>query len=184
MPEDDRFPSPRYGPAERRMAEGLVAAERRAFEARDTVDCDCKEGMFQKVSRRGLLAGGAALGGGLLASGATRAEAPPGAVEYPVQPDPTKEQGRLILDDGGYGSRSQFENEVRWRYPTASLDFELVNDATRFRIWHRHAVGIAFRAASWGDSDDRPRGSHVDTAWHGRSADALYDGRPETATVG
>ena len=28
----------------------------------------------------------------------------------------------MILDDGGYGSRSQFENEVRWRYPTDSLD--------------------------------------------------------------
>ncbi|MBT0782699.1 sulfite dehydrogenase [Paracoccus sp. pheM1] len=77
--------------------------------------------MFPGLSRRGMLLGGALLGGALVARPA-RAEAPPGAIEYPVQPDPTREQGRVILDDGGYGSRSQFENEIRWRYPTASLD--------------------------------------------------------------
>ncbi|KGJ12075.1 sulfite dehydrogenase (plasmid) [Paracoccus versutus] len=77
--------------------------------------------MFPGLSRRGMLLGGALLGGALVARPA-RAEAPPGAIEYPVQPDPTREQGRMILDDGGYGSRSQFENEIRWRYPTASLD--------------------------------------------------------------
>ena len=104
------------------MAESLVELERRILEDRDAEECDCKDGMFPALTRRGLLAGGAAIGGSLLATGAARAEAPPGAIEYPVQPDPTKEQGRLILDDGGYGSRSQFENEVRWRYPTASRD--------------------------------------------------------------
>ena len=122
MQENDRFPPSRYGPAERRMAEGLVALERRILNVDDPADCACKEGMFPGLSRRGLLVTGAALGGGLFAAGTGRAEAPPGAIEYPVQPDPTREQGRLILDDGGYGSRSQFESEVRWRYPTASLD--------------------------------------------------------------
>jgi len=38
-----------------------------------------------------------------------------------VPDDPTSVQGRPVLDDGGYGSRSQFESEVRWRYPTASV---------------------------------------------------------------
>ena len=47
------------------------------------------------------------------------AKAPPGSVEFPVarliRP---KEQGRVCTnDDGGYGSRSQFESEVRWRFP-------------------------------------------------------------------
>ncbi|WP_245964122.1 sulfite dehydrogenase [Roseovarius spongiae] len=120
MSETERFPASMYGPAERRMAEALVEIERQALA--EAEECDCKEGMFNGLTRRGLLMGGVAIGGSALAGGRARAEAPPGAIEYDVQPDPTKEQGRLILDDGGYGSRSQFENEVRWRYPTASLD--------------------------------------------------------------
>jgi sulfane dehydrogenase subunit SoxC len=51
-----------------------------------------------------------------------RADAPPGAIEFPVPDDPTKVQGRLTNDDGGYGSRSQFENEVRWRYGTPTKE--------------------------------------------------------------
>lgn len=121
MSETERFPAGLYGPAEKHMAESLVEIERQALAENDE-DCDCKEGMFNGLTRRGLLMGGVALGGSALAGGAAQAEAPPGAVEYHVQPDSTKEQGRLILDDGGYGSRSQFENELRWRYPTASLD--------------------------------------------------------------
>ncbi|MGH6942665.1 MAG: sulfite dehydrogenase, partial [Geminicoccaceae bacterium] len=35
---------------------------------------------------------------------------------------PTKVQGRLTGDDGGYGTRSQFETEVRWRFPTATKE--------------------------------------------------------------
>ncbi len=115
------FSSERYGPAERRMAQALVALENRILHPRPAEDCACRQGMFPGLSRRGMLLGGALLGGALAARPA-RAEAPPGAVEYPVQPDPTREQGRVILDDGGYGSRSQFESEIRWRYPTASLD--------------------------------------------------------------
>ncbi|WP_258552036.1 sulfite dehydrogenase [Paracoccus versutus] len=103
------------------MAQALVTLENRILHPRPTEDCACRQGMFPGLSRRGMLLGGALLGGALVARPA-RAEAPPGAIEYPVQPDPTREQGRVILDDGGYGSRSQFENEIRWRYPTASLD--------------------------------------------------------------
>lgn len=122
MPRDTRFGLPGYGTAERHMAESLVEIERQILRGKDAEGCACKEGMFPHLSRRGMLTGGVALGGYLWAAGQSRAEAPPGAVEYPVQPDPTKEQGRTILEDGGYGSRSQFENEVRWRYPTASMD--------------------------------------------------------------
>jgi sulfane dehydrogenase subunit SoxC len=118
----ERFKGPGYGPAERQMANALVEIEDRARgKASPVEDCDCKEGMFNGLSRRGLLSASVALAGGAFATRA-KAEAPAGAFEYRVQEDPTKEQGRTILDDGGYGSRSQFENEVRWRYPTASLD--------------------------------------------------------------
>src|SRR5262249_6226056 len=37
--------------------------------------------------------------------------------------DPTKEQGRVMGVDGGYGSRSQFETEVRWANPTKTAAF-------------------------------------------------------------
>ncbi|WP_339822371.1 sulfite dehydrogenase [Sulfitobacter dubius] len=122
MANDDRFPASRYGPAERHMAESLLELENQILNSGQEEDCDCKEGMFNGLSRRGLLSGGLAMGGAAIVGGRATAEAPPGAEEYYVQPDSTKEQGRTILDDGGYGSRSQFENEVRWRYPTASLD--------------------------------------------------------------
>ena len=113
----------RYGPREKRMVQQMIEAEAKALElAQDDPECECREGMFPGLSRRGMLFGGAALGTVLLSNRPAAAEAPPGAFEYWVQPDPTKEQGRLILDDGGYGSRSQFENELRWRYPTASID--------------------------------------------------------------
>src|SRR5258708_33655920 len=49
---------------------------------------------------------------------AAEEKAPPGAVHFDVPQDPTKEPGRAVAADGGYGSRSQFESEVRWRYPT------------------------------------------------------------------
>ena len=122
MSDTEQFPASIYGPAERRMAESMVKIENQMLDAADDEECDCKDGMFNGVTRRGLLMGGVALGGSALAGSRAMADAPPGAFEYDVQPDSTKEQGRLILDDGGYGSRSQFESEVRWRYPTASLD--------------------------------------------------------------
>lgn len=119
MKKFERFSSQRYGPAEREMAESLVEIERQLLDGPQEDECECKDGMFTGLTRRSLIAGS---GAAVLAAGAAQADAPPGAVEYEVLPDPTKAQGRLILDDGGYGSRSQFENEVRWRYPTASID--------------------------------------------------------------
>ena len=123
-----RFTSPRYGEAEREMAEAIADLEARALDPAPRSDlakeddCDCKKGMFPYVSRRSLLAVGASLGGALLASGARAqgAEAPPGAKLNPVPDDPTRVQGRPVLSENGYGSRSQFESEVRWRYPTAT----------------------------------------------------------------
>ncbi|MBF23621.1 sulfite dehydrogenase [Neopusillimonas maritima] len=75
-----------------------------------------------KQRRRFLLGSVAVLGAGALARPAF-AEAPPGAIEREVFPDPTKHQGVGVgVDDGGYGRRSQFETEVRWRYPTKTTE--------------------------------------------------------------
>ena len=109
------------------QTEALRAAEERALMAKkqSLEECECREGMFPnpQPDRRGFLLGAAAAATGTAAlSGAALAKAPPGAVEYPVPKDPTKEQGRLTNDDGGYGSRSQFESEVRWRFPTATKE--------------------------------------------------------------
>jgi sulfane dehydrogenase subunit SoxC len=87
-------------------------------------DCECQEGMFPRgrAGRRGFLFGAgttastAVLAGRAMAAEANRA--PPGAALYDVAPDPTREQGRPVAGDGGYGTRSQFETEVRQRYPT------------------------------------------------------------------
>ena len=84
--------------------------------------CDCKEGMFAlAATRRGLFSGAglvAAVGMTAMLPRAATAKAPAGAVEYPVPADPTKEPGRVLGTDDGYGSRSQFETEVRWANPT------------------------------------------------------------------
>ena len=47
------------------------------------------------------------------------AAVPLGSVERPVPEDPSKAPG-IPLEDTSYGTRSQFETEVRTRYPTAT----------------------------------------------------------------
>lgn len=87
--------------------------------------CPCQEGMRPEVDmprRRLLVSAGVVFGAGALSVAARAAEAaPPGAVHYDAPQDPTKEPGRPTLGDGGYGSRSQFETEVRTlaKNPTA-----------------------------------------------------------------
>ncbi|MGI9354600.1 MAG: sulfite dehydrogenase [Rhizobiaceae bacterium] len=72
------------------------------------------------ASRRRFMAGAAAVAAAVPA--VAHAAAPPGAKEFDVPADPTKQQGRLTNADGGYGSRSQFESAVRWRFPTATQE--------------------------------------------------------------
>jgi sulfane dehydrogenase subunit SoxC len=109
-----------------RQIDEMAAAEQRHLAAlkEDLEACACKEGMFpnptKAMGRRSFLTGGAMLAGATLVPRLSSAAAPAGAFEFPVYPDPTKIQGRPIDDDGGYGSRSQFETEARWRYPTAT----------------------------------------------------------------
>src|SRR5437588_8843097 len=103
-----------------RIGQPIGEAEARRLAARE--DCDCQEGMFALAATRRQLFGGAGL---VAAVGATallprpvEAKAPPGAAEYSVPADPTKEPGRMMGEDGGYGARSQFEGETRWVNPT------------------------------------------------------------------
>ena len=119
-----------YDERTRATIEGMIEAEQRALarKKQQLEDCECKEGMFPTAgatNRRAFLARAAAAAGGAAAmtgAGAALADAPPGAVEYDVPDDPTKVQGRLTHADGGYGTRSQFETEVRWRFPTATRE--------------------------------------------------------------
>lgn len=121
-----RFDPEFYDDRAARMAESLVAAEERMLAARRArEDCACKEGMFPDPGRRQVLRGAVALAGAgsaALLGRTALAVAPPGAVEFDVPEDPTKVQGRLTGDDGGYGTRSQFESAVRWRFPTATQE--------------------------------------------------------------
>lgn len=106
----------------RRLAEARFLAARK-----DEEECECREGMFPAAttSRRSLLSGGGAIAGAAVAAllhgrTARAQEVPAGAVLRDVPDDPTKILGEPVAADGGYGSRSQFETEVRWRYPTAN----------------------------------------------------------------
>ncbi|MEH6456999.1 MAG: sulfite dehydrogenase [Cocleimonas sp.] len=109
-------------------AEDRALTERRKKEEADLEECECRDGMFPNgktsviANRRQFLAA-AASGAAALAVGKTAyAEVPAGSMDYPIQKDSTKVQGRLTNDDGGYGSRSQFESEARWRYPTKTKE--------------------------------------------------------------
>jgi sulfane dehydrogenase subunit SoxC len=90
-------------------------------------DCECKEGMFALAATRRQLFGGAglvaAVGMTTMLPPSANAKAPPGAGEYPVQADSTKEQGRMMGADGGYVLRSHFETDVRWVNPTKTAGF-------------------------------------------------------------
>jgi sulfane dehydrogenase subunit SoxC len=73
-----------------------------------------------RMDRRRFLVGSIAAAG--VASGlsrSVRAAAPMGAVEHEVPADASKVQG-YPLEDQSYGSRSQFETEVRTRFKTAT----------------------------------------------------------------
>jgi sulfane dehydrogenase subunit SoxC len=77
----------------------------------------------QMTSRRQFMGAATALiGGAGLAARSAAAAVPPGAVDRPVPADPTKVQGIPTNDDGGYGSRSQFETETRWRFGTPTKE--------------------------------------------------------------
>lgn len=70
-----------------------------------------------RAERRRFMLGSLAAAAGFAARGARAA--PLGAVEHEVPPDASKTQGYPLADES-YGSRSQFETEVRTRFKTAT----------------------------------------------------------------
>ena len=145
----------------KRIVEQFIEAERALLIERkqELEACQCRRGMFPKPTRRRFLfAAGSATGAamaGVMNTRRANAEAPqppPGAVWRDVPDDPTKVPGEETAKDGGYGSRSQFETEVRWRYPTATtisswsmtpLDKGLGNITPSGLHFERHHGGIA-----------------------------------------
>ena len=88
------------------------------------MDQDATRGCYAELpnrpGRRRFMVGSVALASGaIVVTGTVHAAAPLGAVERPVPPDASKAPG-YPLEDQSYGSRSQFETEVRQRYKTAT----------------------------------------------------------------
>ena len=102
-------------------AGALADAEDRFLQAqRADPDSPYYCGFEPRRQRRKFLLGASAALGGAIAGGGALAAAPPGAVQRQVPDDATKVQGEATGADGGYGSRSQFETEVRERFKTAT----------------------------------------------------------------
>lgn len=84
-------------------------------------ECDCRDGMRPDLQRRAFLGNATKAGVALMAVAAgtgaaaaqTKSSAPAGSIAYDVPDQPAKELGRPLLEDGGYGTRSQFETEAR-----------------------------------------------------------------------
>ena len=111
-----------YDAKTRRMIEAVQAAEEQMLkEARRA-----SSPYMTDITRRQVLRGAVIVGGAAAAvpmfSGAAGAGVPPGSADWPVPDDPTKVHGRVTNDEGGYGLRSPFESEVRWRFPTATKE--------------------------------------------------------------
>jgi sulfane dehydrogenase subunit SoxC len=148
-----------YDEKSQRLADQMVLAEARHIAQRKAQDqdCDCKDGMFPQdgvTDRRKFLFAAASIAGVAGSSAFAQAaeqKAPAGAFHFDVPADPTKEQGRAVAADGGYGSRSQFETELRVRYPTPNdltswsmtpLDKMLGNLTPSGLHFERHHGGI------------------------------------------
>ncbi len=80
---------------------------------------DAGDGQQRQGRRRFLATSLSTLGASAAATGIARAAVPLGATERTVPADATKAPG-YPLEDESYGSRSQFETEVRTRYKTAT----------------------------------------------------------------
>ena len=105
----------------RRKIEAMVEAEERYLAQLRRERFDSAATPPRMTDRRTFLAAAAVGASGLLPK-IVEAKAPSGAVERSVPGDPTKVQGTPTNDDGGYGSRSQFETEARWRFGTPTKE--------------------------------------------------------------
>ncbi len=119
MPEADLLAG--YDAKTRAYVAALIESERHMLARSQTgaappAECPCQEGMFPTGRRNLLVAAGSAFAAALLSSRRAAAQkVPAGAVLRDVAADSTKEPGVPIAEDGGYGSRSQFETAARVR---------------------------------------------------------------------
>lgn len=89
--------------------------------------CPCQEGMRPDIDlgrRKLLFSLAAATSAGSIIAHPALAEqkAPPGAKLYDVPNDATKVPGRGVFSDEGYGTRSQFETEIRLKAANRPFD--------------------------------------------------------------
>jgi hypothetical protein len=168
-----------------KMIDEMVAAEQRHLAQRtsDEIDCECRDGMFPTrvpASRRTFLfAAGSTTGAAAVAalSGTTLAQqAPPGAQHFDVPPDPTKEQGRPVAGDGGYGSRSQFETEVRTRFPTPNENTSWSFTPLQNMVGNLTASGLHFERHHGGIPTIDPSKHLLIVHGDGRHAEEVHDG--------
>jgi sulfane dehydrogenase subunit SoxC len=144
-----------YDDKTRRKIEAVIEAEERYLAVRTKRETqNGNEPNLPRITGRRsfLTAAAAAVGGASLLPTIVHAKAPPGAVERHVPADSTKEQGAPTADDGGYGSRSQFETAVRWRFGTPTkesswtmspLDYSMGTLTPSGLHFERHHGGIA-----------------------------------------
>lgn len=111
---------------QQRLAAMIEAEERYLAQLRrDEIAGEAAKGIapHRITSRRQFIAAATAMvGAGGMLPRLAPAVAPAGAVLREVPADPTKIQGIPTNDDGGYGSRSQFETETRWRFATPTKE--------------------------------------------------------------
>jgi sulfane dehydrogenase subunit SoxC len=112
-----------YDDKTRVQIETMTEVERRALEQRHQQRAAGRERASPNHARRSVLFSvgstvAASVTSSLTPARAADHNAPPGAVWRDRPDDPTKVPGTPVGEDGGYGARSQFETEVRWRYPT------------------------------------------------------------------
>ena len=173
------------------MIDDMVAAEARHLSQRATEEeCDCKDGMFpsrapanrrifySRPDQRRRCGSCAARRISRRPAGAA------GAKHFDVPADPTKEQGRAVAADGGYGSRSQFETEVRVRYPTANENTSWTFTPLDKSLGNLTPSGLHFERHHGGIPTIDPAKHTLYRARHGRTAEEVHHGGPEAISVG
>ncbi|MDN5843088.1 MAG: sulfite dehydrogenase [Alcaligenaceae bacterium] len=136
----------------RHLSEEQFLAQERADPGSPYYRGDSAEPPTSDPTRRRFMFGAVASLGAVAAPGLAHGKTP-GAIERTVPPDATKVLGVGVkVDDGGYGTRSQFETEVRERFATktteSSWSFTPLQDSMGIVTpsglhYERHHGGIA-----------------------------------------
>ena len=109
-------------------------------------------------------------------------KAPPGAIHFGVPDDPTKEQGRAVAADGGYGSRSQFETELRGAYPTPNENTSWSLTPLDKMLGNLTASGLHFERHHGGIPTIDPAKHNLCRSRHGGHAEEIFDDRHQAVS--